>query len=57
VESLNTSMSNEDLYGVPSEQPFLVQFFDPEIAAEDFRGRTLDEIVGFPDQKLESSHD
>jgi hypothetical protein len=38
-------------------QPFLVRFFDPTIAAEDFRGRTLKDILAFSDRTLESSHD
>jgi hypothetical protein len=50
-------MARENQNGVSHEQPFLIRFFDPEIAAEDFQGRTLDDIVHFQDQVLELSHD
>lgn len=38
-------------------QPFLVRFFDPEIAAKDSRGRTLQDIIAYDDEELEYSHD
>ncbi|KIW00256.1 hypothetical protein, variant [Verruconis gallopava] len=39
------------------EQPFLVRFFDPKVAAKDFRGRTLDDILAYDDDRFEMSHD
>lgn len=41
----------------PSEIPFLVRFFDPNVKEKDYRGRTLDNIIAFTDDKLEMSHD
>ncbi|KAF2836271.1 hypothetical protein M501DRAFT_912189, partial [Patellaria atrata CBS 101060] len=38
-------------------QPFLVRFYDPNISERDSRGRTLNQIIGWNDQKLEWSHD
>jgi hypothetical protein len=40
-----------------NEQPFLVKFYDPEICAKDGRGRTLNTILGWQDDKLEMRHD
>ncbi|GAB7360106.1 hypothetical protein MBLNU230_g7869t1 [Neophaeotheca triangularis] len=37
--------------------PFLVQFFDPDIKAQDHCSRTLDDILSWPDKDLETSHD
>ena len=39
------------------EEPFLVQFFDPKVATQDFRGRTLDDILSYDDEDLENGHD
>lgn len=37
--------------------PLLIRFFDPASAARDARGRRLQDILSWPDSKLEGSHD
>lgn len=50
-------MTNERRNGGANDAPFLVQFFDPAIAAKDFQGRTLKDILAYDDDDLESGHD
>jgi hypothetical protein len=50
-------MASTSVSRTSSTEPFLVRFFDPTIAAEDFQGRTLEDILAFTDRDLESSHD
>jgi hypothetical protein len=50
-------MTDERSHGGADDAPFLVQFFDPSIAAKDFRGRTLKDILAYDDDALESGHD
>ncbi|KAL9123443.1 MAG: hypothetical protein Q9187_000013 [Circinaria calcarea] len=38
------------------QQPPLVRFYDPSIAEADVRGRTLDSILAWSDEKLEAIH-
>lgn len=40
-----------------TNQPPLVRFYDPAIAAPDYQGRTLSTILAWDDRKLESCHD
>lgn len=40
-----------------TKQPPLVGFYDPAIAAPDYKGRTLSAILAWNDRKLESCHD
>jgi len=40
-----------------TNQPPLVRFYDPAIAAPDYQGRILSAIIAWDDRKLESCHD
>jgi len=39
-----------------SKSQIIIRFYDPEICAKDALGRTQDEMLQWPDSKLESSH-
>ncbi|OCK85053.1 hypothetical protein K432DRAFT_378010 [Lepidopterella palustris CBS 459.81] len=39
-----------------SRIPLIIRFFDPAVSAPDARGRTLDEILEWPDEYLEQCH-
>ncbi|KAK0514667.1 hypothetical protein JMJ35_003284 [Cladonia borealis] len=41
----------------PSPEPFIVQFYDPNIQAKDRRGRTRSSILAWSDDELEYHHD
>ena len=41
----------------PFTLPPTVKFYDPDIQAKDYKGRTLSEILSWDDAKLESCHD
>ena len=41
----------------PSPEPFIVQFYDPNIQAKDRRGRTRSSITAWSDDELEYHHD
>ena len=41
----------------PAAAPLVVRFYAPNIRAGDVRGRTLADILDWPDEHLEMSHD
>lgn len=51
------SQSYSTITTMPStDTPFLVRFFDPEIHEQDHYSRTLGDILSWPDEDLEFSH-
>ncbi|MCJ1393465.1 hypothetical protein MMC18_006340 [Xylographa bjoerkii] len=53
-QSQPANQQDSSTFGAPFS---LVSFYDPKIAARDRKNRTLDEILGWDDDRLEREHD
>jgi hypothetical protein len=51
-----TEASKANQAAAAAKSQLILRFYDPDVPAKDALGRQLDEILAWPDSKLESSH-
>jgi hypothetical protein len=51
-----TEASKANQAAAAAKSQLILRFYDPDVHAKDALGRQLDEILAWPDSKLESSH-
>ena len=57
AEMVLSDASKADQAAAAGKSQLIIRFYDPDVCAKDALGRQLDEILAWPDSKLESSHD
>ncbi|KAI4643699.1 hypothetical protein J4E93_006711 [Alternaria ventricosa] len=53
---VSSDASKADQAAATSKSQLIVRFYDPDVRAKDALGRQLDEILAWPDSRLEASH-